>query len=225
MNRLKYYFLIPLLVLVCLGFKAQQAPGYRGHRFYLLYDFQFHPDISHYTPSLNPLINSNATYPATPILYSHALGAEYVYNRHASLGLSAQFLSFQGKYTPLESDYSGSGYYLSIYIRHFKARKEAIAPLGKYQKPEISILYYSGNGSSMAPTFHSGPLIGFSYSVGRTYILFNHLVVDRGIRFSLLDLYHATAIRDGGKQSADPAAGAVLNNQYINLYVGIGILP
>jgi|GEM_PF-6273643 hypothetical protein len=205
---------------------AQKAPGYRGHRLFLLYDFQFHPDISHYTPSINLLVNANASYPKTTFLYSHSVALDYVINRHSSLGLSAQFLSFSGTYTPETINYNGTGYYVSFYLRRFKARKNAIAPLGKYLKPEISMLYYSGmQGTSAMTTFHSGPQVGLSYSVGRTYIVFNHLVIDRGIRFSLLNLYHTMEVRDQGHQSAEPAAAAVLNNQYVNLYVGIGLLP
>jgi hypothetical protein len=204
---------------------AQTAPGYRGHRLFILYDFQFHPDLSHNTPVLNPLINSHAAYPKNQLLYSHSVALDYVINRHSSLGISAQVLSFQGTYTPEAFQYSGSGYYLSFYLRRFKDRKAAIAPLGKYLKPEISMLYYSGTQGNASSPFHSGPQIGFSYSAGRTYIVFNHLVIDRGIRFSLLNYYHAVRLRDSGQEHTEPAAMAVLNNQYINFYVGIGLLP
>ncbi|MFI5151142.1 MAG: hypothetical protein ACHQRM_15525 [Bacteroidia bacterium] len=207
------------------GMKAQKTPGYRGHKLYMLYDFQFHPDFSHYTPLLNKLINDKASYPADQWLCSHSLGLEYVYNRQSAMGLSAQYMTFQGTYTPESYSYAGSAALVSIYIRHFKSRKAAIAPLGKYQKPELSMLTYNGMKGSGQTSFQSGPQIGFSCSFGRTYILFNHLLIDRGVRFSFSNLYHAIALRDSGKQASDPAAGVVLNNQYFNFYVGIGILP
>jgi len=229
---------------------AQTPPGYQGKRLVLLYEFNVHP----YLNMVDFLINEQTTGINNPVLlYSHSFSLDYVLNRKSMIGATFNYFTFSdpspityadNQGSPVMYNYSGTGMVYSIYFKLFRQRRRAIAPLGKYVKPELSVLYYSGTelisggtnsyyGTSTRPseqvfTTHPAPRIGFSYSVGKTFILFDRLMIDRGIRFSLVNLArigNANLSNATTGYIADPAALLVFNNQTINFFIGIGLLP
>ncbi|HEV7231248.1 MAG TPA: hypothetical protein VGO45_07970 [Bacteroidia bacterium] len=241
------YSFIVLFLLSLTGF-AQKAPGYQGHRFTINYDFIGHPTLGGAILE-NVFSHENGrNVSIPPFIFSQSLSADYTYNRRSSIGGSFQFFSFSGSTiypymygNGYSNSYNGTGSLISIYIRHFGRRSADIAPLGRYIKPELNFLSYSGtvhndayidNNGYIQPatstSFKSSVHTGFSLSYGRTSILFNHIIINRGIRYSLNNLGHQLATYFQGNNSAtasDPAITTVLNNQFFNLFVGIGILP
>jgi hypothetical protein len=241
---------LALLLLSSNGY-AQKAPGYQGHRFTINYDFLGHPTLGGIILK-NVFVNDNVQVTLPPFLFSHSLSADFAYNRRSSVGASFQFFSFSGTNTypdysgnslskSFSNSYNGFGKVISIYIRHYGRRSADIAPLGRYIKPELNFMSYSGtlqngpyidNNGAFQPAastaFNSYVHTGLSISYGRTSILFNRIVINRGVRYSINNLGHQIVSFIQGRNSAnmsDPAITTVLNNQLFNIFIGIGILP
>jgi hypothetical protein len=269
MNTKRIFFTkflaLALLVVSSLQVSAQKAPGYQGHRFVLLYEFNFHPDLNGLSNFLNDQSTSSGTSGSITFLKSHTLSVDYVMNRRSAIGASIAFFSTADAHpgtpgpvnstaTPTSYNYTASALIYSLYFKFFRQHSNSIAPLGRYIKPEISILYYSGtqfisNGQSSttvySPTFGyftqykqvaatmsdftSGPHVGMAYSFGKTFIFANRIMIDRGIRVSMVNLLHATTNANANDAKTgfpiDPAAYDFLNNQFFNFFIGIGLLP
>jgi hypothetical protein len=242
---LKKYFVFLFLLLFCLQARAQTPPGYQGRRISLEFGIYAHPDFG------GTIISSLCGLPQprlgiSRILHSQSIGINYVYNRLNSIGASFQFFTFSRDLPAIQSypayHFSGNATVFSIYKKRYNRHSgNTIAPLGRYSRPELNFLFYSGslqtdagmdgNGITVAPTntnFKSSLHIGFSYSIGRSYVLFDRITLDRGIRFSANNLGHALyAQRHNGfypHNTSDPAIQEVLGNQAVNLYVSIGWL-
>jgi hypothetical protein len=236
---------------------AQKAPGYQGRRFIALYEFNFHPEVT----ALGNLISNQPISGSHPfLLMSHCFSLEYVLNRRSLLGGSISLFKFAdsspgsesaGSQIPTVYDYNGNATVYSLYIKRFRQRDNAIAPLGRYVKPEISIFMYSGieyisagtvtsynpfgNNTSVPVAksfqgFSNGPRVTLSYSVGKTFIAFNRIIIDRGIRVSFANIlsevnpFGSTTPSANGS-SADPALTDIIRNQLFNVFIGIGLLP
>jgi hypothetical protein len=240
------YLLLPFLFLPYLLAQAQKPPGYQGRRLSLEFGVYAHPDFG------GRLISNLYGFPQpkvsiTRILYSESVGINYVYSRRSSLGVSFQLFAFNRDLPAVQFlnpayHFSGNARVISIYKKQYgRNADESIAPLGRYVRPELNFLFYSGslqtdagkdgNGMVLAPTstsFHSSLHIGFSYSIGRSYVLFNRITLDRGIRFSTNNLGHAFYAQRHKEfypqNTSDPAIQEVLGNQAVNLYVSIGWL-
>jgi hypothetical protein len=189
-------------------------------------------------------------------VYSHSLSLDYVINRRASIGMSGQYFQLSGgvptyvEYGTAPFIFNATGTVISIYIKRFHTRTGAIAPLGKYVKYELNRSYYSGinqnlsyyspngyytggnynNGGTIPATtvaFNSGNHVGVSLTLGRTFILFNRIIIDRGIRFSsnLFGYYVFKGQLLNNSQNTDPAIGSGFENQYLNFFIGIGFMP
>ncbi len=249
-------FIVFLLFLIFSGsVGAQKAPGYQGRRFIAMYEFNFHPAVV----GLGDLISNQPISGSHPFfLMSHCFSLEYVINRRALLGASVSFFKFAdsspgsqdaGAQNPTIYDYNGNATVYSLYIKRFRQRDNAIAPLGRYVKPEISVFMYSGieyisagtvstynpNGYSIITPypksfqgFSDGPRVAFSYSIGKTFIAFNRIIIDRGIRVSTTNLlsqaFHSDIPSIYGS-NPDPAITDIIRNQLFNVFIGIGLLP
>jgi hypothetical protein len=218
---------------------SQKAPGYQGRRLSIVYDLNVHPRLDVWTNMINP--GPNPVVDKDPLFeISHSIGLDYVINRRASFGLSYQFFPFSASQTNDQMySYSGSAQMVGINFKRFRMRSNAIAPFGKYIKPELILLFYSGTyqnvtaqntGYGYGPpkvtngNFSSGPRVGLAFSMGRNYIVFKRMIIDRGIRVSLLNMLNAVN-SNSNSATVDPAVRKIIFNQWINFYFGIGLLP
>jgi hypothetical protein len=224
-NPMRKTVLIFVLLSAYAQLYAQRVPGYRGHKLSLSYDFIFDPAIN--IPLITGEANNTLSGDAR-VLYSHSVSADYTFNRRAAVGLSYQFFAL-GNPT---LTYQGNAKVLSLYIKRFRQSYGAIAPLGKYIKPEITLMLYSEQftyseigGITRQSSYASSPHIGFNYSIGKTSIIFNHILLDRGVRLSLNNVYtYTTRGSNTIDAQGDPAAQEVMANQIFNFYLGMGLV-
>jgi hypothetical protein len=172
-----------LIIIIALlaGPLAYSQPGYQGHKFLVLYDFNVSPALlNHNAQGETGLASFNLT---------HQVKAEYAGRRKLSLGLQASFnkaslnvVGFNNDARPIKSNYYGFG----IYAKRFASDDANLAPRGSYFQFGLGAEYVSIYDERSSTQLHSY-LGDFSIQCGfgKQSILYKRVMIDYGVTFSL----------------------------------------
>jgi hypothetical protein len=233
---------------------AQDVPGYMGRRLIVGYSNYFFPRFA--APG-----NPEGIIPEFPVNLTHCLNIGYVLKKHSILELSLQ-RSKTGIATITTYDalntyeiYPVSPLAVlkttNIGLGFKFTDKNKFAPVGKYRKLELILMlcdisfdtryrYLKSGGVYTYVNKGTGEIsfraLSAAYTLGRSRVLYNRVVLDYGIRFAasgkLLQSVIGNVFLDDGSGSTydlesnyiDKAQVRLMYQQLINLHIGIGFL-
>ncbi|CAN5499084.1 hypothetical protein BH10BAC1_BH10BAC1_13890 [soil metagenome] len=212
-----------------------QTPGYMGKRFTVMYTNSISPGFWTYLygDRLHPVL-------------SHTLKMNVIVSKQREICLAAQFSNrkigiIDNQFLPSTStvlyEKFGSLEY-SFGLKRFNRSK--FAPLGGYAKWDISYIMgwvkyagyttYSNDPAGNSETLHDGGSIAFkgvggSYSRGRQRVFKDKVVVDFGLRATLIGLTETKNTKNNYESEIGSRVTGSLNlNPLVNVYIGIGFL-
>ncbi len=219
-------------------FVSAQPPGYMGKRVSLVYQNFIFPSLTPNSSRSSVNISHNAelncvtgkrsalcfTFLYAPIKVKNST---YSYNVQTTLLSDNEFLKF-------------NSFSYALGLKLFFSRNK-FAPLGGYVKWELEysrgILqvgeYSSQNSGSSAPkiTYSANKMViaggGPAISFGKQRIFFDKLIVDYGVRASLIVAWNTEGFANntGYEKSLETtASNVVLAQQFLNLRIGVGFL-
>ena len=173
----KIFIIIALLA----GHFAYSQPGFQGHRFLILYDFNVSPALLNY--------NAQGEKGFTSFNLIHQVKLEYAWRRKINIGLQGSYdktslnvTSYGDESRPIKSSNLGFG----LYAKRFSSDDANLAPRGSYFQFGIGAQHVSIYDERDKKNLHS--YIGnFSVSCGfgKQSILYKRVMIDYGILFSL----------------------------------------
>ncbi|MES2591948.1 MAG: hypothetical protein V4608_08690 [Bacteroidota bacterium] len=234
-----------------------QVPGYMGKRCVILYDNYFSPTFAATAQNKEGGINT-----------THCLNMDYVIKQRTNFCLSGQYfktgvIGDESYYVEVPNTNGGGvenvsatymspenvpmqlqSYNLGIGFKFFG--RAYVAPVGKYQKLELLLLFsrltykkdaFYSYGYGKSGTYGTGDYsynnFAFTYTLGRQHILFDKIVIDMGTRVGFAvgglvgqldasnDYYGSSTIEEDFKSQV---AFRILRHQLINFHIGIGFL-
>lgn len=170
-----------ILLFLMTGSLAYSQPGYQGHKFLILYDFNLSPALLNY--------NAQGETGFTSFNLIHQVKVEYAWRRKFNLGLQGSFdktsldiSEYNSEERPVKSSNIGFG----IYAKRFLSDDANLAPRGTYFQFGIGAQYVNIYDEKANKALHS--YVG-NFSVncgfGRQTILYKRLMIDYGVTFSL----------------------------------------
>jgi hypothetical protein len=173
----KIFIIIALLA----GHLAYSQPGYQGHKFLILYDFNVSPALLNY--------NAQGEKGFTSFNLIQQVKLEYAWRRKINIGVQGSYdktslnvTGFGDESRPIKSNNYGFG----LYAKRFSSDDANMAPRGSYFQFGIGAQYVSIYDDRNKNNLHS--YIGnFSVSCGfgKQSILYKRIMIDYGITFSL----------------------------------------
>ncbi len=173
----KIFIIIALLA----GHFAYSQPGFQGHRFLILYDFNVSPAILNY--------NAQGEKGFTSFNLIQQVKVEYAWRRKSSIGLQGSYdkntLSVTGLgegVRPIKANNYGFG----IYAKRFSSDDANMAPRGSYFQFGLSAQYVNIYDERTKNNLHS--YVGnfaLHCGFGKQSILYKRVMIDYGITFSI----------------------------------------
>ncbi len=170
-----------IILFLISGSIAYSQPGYQGHKFLILYDFNLSPALLNY--------NAQGETGFTSFNLIHQAKFEYAWRRKFNLGVQGSFdktsldiSDYNSDERPIKSNNIGFG----IYAKRFASDDANLAPRGSYFQFGIGAQYVNIYDERTKDAVHS--YIG-NFSVncgfGKQTILYKRLMIDYGVTFSL----------------------------------------
>jgi hypothetical protein len=252
-KELKFAAIVLLILAHTINKGNAQVAGYMGKRFTIGYSNYFFPAI------MGPGALTGAKYGlASPgFNTTHCINLEYAVKPRTNFTASAQYLQtgigIRYLYTTRSDEYTYRSNYsnpivlssVNIGLGFKFFRRGTLAPLGKYSKFELLMLFETVtydktqfttqvNGNTTDATLGEGIYnyknFTITYTIGRQRIFFNALVVDYGIRFGVSPLVVPSFLLNDGYHEdietifRDDSRYRIFRQQLVNLHLGIGFL-
>jgi hypothetical protein len=173
----KIFIIIALLA----GHFAYSQPGFQGHRFLILYDFNVSPALLNY--------NAAGEMGFTSFNLIQQVKVEYAWRRKINIGLQGSYdknslniTGFGEGVRPIKANNYGFG----IYAKRFSSDDANMAPRGSYFQFGVGAQYVSIYDDMNKNNLHSYiGNISVNCGFGKQTILYKRVMIDYGITFSL----------------------------------------